>query len=77
MTQQITKYGPCPDCGGYIKPCRCHDETRLREMDLKTIRAKVEALEHSGLFRRCPDVLAKINGAVEGALADIAIERIK
>jgi len=45
--------------------------------DLKEIRARIESLSHSGLFKHCPDVLEKINGAIAGKLADIELERIK
>ena len=55
---------------------KCQDITRLKTQDLKLIRAKIEAMEHSGIFSLCPDVLEKMLGAVEGAIADIEIERI-
>lgn len=74
MTGQITKYGPCLECGEYKKPCKCQDETRLKEMDLKCIKSNIRSLELADMFRRCPDVLEKITGAGEGALADIKID---
>lgn len=46
------------------------------ERDLKEIRAKMEAMSHSGLFNRIPDVHAAINGAIAGALADIEFDRL-
>lgn len=76
MTEQITKYGPCPNCGGYIKPCKCEDIARIKRQDLKLICAKIEAMEHSGIFSLCPDVLATFKGAVAGALAEIEFEKL-
>lgn len=77
MPEQIIKYGPCPVCGVYIKPCKCQSPQKRRQQDLKFIREKINAMEYSGVFYTCPDVLEKIRGAVEGALADIEIERLK
>ncbi len=66
--------GVCPVDGG-VKP-DYQDTTRLKMQDLKLIRAKIEAMEHSGIFSLCPDVLEKMRGAVEGAIADIKISKL-
>ena len=61
MDTASKKMGPCPNCLGFIKPCRCQIQAELEQLqaDLRKLRDVWEIHDrtvkdsHVGYWRRC------------------------